>query len=154
MALAAVQLSRGSPREAEKHARQAVAVAAHSDMLNTKGDTFVQLPTVVAASGQHDEAIDVYSEALALNEQKENLVAASRVLERRRSVARRSRSLAQVLVRLNVEPLRDPGDSPGGCGCMGRVAYGFAYGRAPTDHYLRLPGGGKSPGMLLGSQAK
>jgi class 3 adenylate cyclase/tetratricopeptide (TPR) repeat protein len=79
MAQSAVHLSRGSLSEAEEHARQAVAVAGHSDLLNVKGDSFVQLADVLVASGHQEEAIDVYAEALALYEQKENLVAAGRV---------------------------------------------------------------------------
>jgi tetratricopeptide (TPR) repeat protein len=79
-AQSAVHFSRGSLSEAEEHARQAVAVAAHSDLPNVKGDSLVQLADVLAASGKQDDAIAAYSEALMLYEQKENLVAAERVV--------------------------------------------------------------------------
>ena len=74
-------LSQGSLGEAEEHARQAFAEIADWDHLNLKGDTLVQLADVLSAAGKHDEAIAAYSEALALYEQKENLVGAGRVTE-------------------------------------------------------------------------
>jgi len=78
-ARAATLLSQGSLGEAEDHARQAVAEIADRDNPNYKGDALAQLADVLRAAGKHDEAILVYSEALALYEQKENLVAAERV---------------------------------------------------------------------------
>jgi class 3 adenylate cyclase/tetratricopeptide (TPR) repeat protein len=74
-------LSRGSLGEAEEHARQAFAEIADWDHLNLKGETLVQLADVLSAAGKHEEAIAAYSGALALYEQKENLVAAGRVTE-------------------------------------------------------------------------
>ena len=72
-------LSQGSLGEAEEHVRQAFAEIADWDHLNLKGDTLVQLADVLSTAGKHDDAIAAYSEALALFEQKENLVAAKRV---------------------------------------------------------------------------
>jgi class 3 adenylate cyclase/tetratricopeptide (TPR) repeat protein len=79
LARAATLLSQGSLSEAEEHARQALAAIADWDYPNFKGDSLVQLADILAAAGQQDEAIAAYSEALALYEQKENLVAAGRV---------------------------------------------------------------------------
>lgn len=74
-------MSRGSLSEAEDQARQALAAIADWEMPNTRGDTHVQLADVLRAAGKQDEAIAAYSEALALYEQKENLVAAARVAD-------------------------------------------------------------------------
>jgi tetratricopeptide (TPR) repeat protein len=79
MAQAAAHLSRGSLNEAEAHARRALAAVGDAEVPNYKGDSLVQLADVLVASGRHDDAIAAYSEALALYEQKENLVAAGRV---------------------------------------------------------------------------
>ena len=79
LARAAISLSRGSLGEAEEHARRAVAAIAHWDHPNLKGDSLVQLAEVLQAAGRADEAVAAYSEALALYEQKENVVAAGRV---------------------------------------------------------------------------
>jgi class 3 adenylate cyclase/tetratricopeptide (TPR) repeat protein len=74
-------MSRGSLGEAEEHARQAFAEIADWDHLNLKGETLVQLADVLSAAGKHDEAIAAFSQALALFEEKENLVGAGRVTE-------------------------------------------------------------------------
>ena len=79
MARAATLLSQGSLGAAEEHARQALAAIADWDHPNAKGDSLVLLADVLNAAGRADEAIAAYSEALALYEQKENLVAADRV---------------------------------------------------------------------------
>jgi class 3 adenylate cyclase/tetratricopeptide (TPR) repeat protein len=78
-ARAATHLSQGALGEAEEHARQAVAEIAGKDWPNDNGDTLLQLADVLRAAGKQDDAIAVYSDALALYEQKENLVAADRV---------------------------------------------------------------------------
>ena len=79
MARAVTQLRQGSLREAERHARRAVAAIADWEMPNSKGDSLVLLGDVLAAAGRADEATAAYAEALALYEQKENLVGAARV---------------------------------------------------------------------------
>jgi class 3 adenylate cyclase/tetratricopeptide (TPR) repeat protein len=79
MTRAAALMSQGSLSEAEEHARQALAAIAECDIPNYKGDSLVQLADILAASGRPDEATAAYAEALALYEQKENLVAARRV---------------------------------------------------------------------------
>ena len=79
LARAALSLARGSLGAAEEHARGAVAAIAHWDHPNLKGDSLVQLADVLRAAGRADEAVAAYSEALALYEQKENIVAAGRV---------------------------------------------------------------------------
>jgi class 3 adenylate cyclase len=82
IAQGSVHFSQGSLSEAEEYARQPVAVAAQSALPNVKGDSLVQLADVLAASGKHDEAIAAYSEAPALYEPKENLVAAGRIVRK------------------------------------------------------------------------
>jgi tetratricopeptide (TPR) repeat protein len=79
MARAVTCLARGSLVEAEEHARQAVAAIADWEMPKDRADTLVLLGDVLGAAGRTDEAIAEYSEALALFEQKENLVGADRV---------------------------------------------------------------------------
>jgi tetratricopeptide (TPR) repeat protein len=79
MARAATHLSQGSLVEAEEHARQALAAIADWQMPNNVGGSLVLLADVLNAAGRADEAITAYSEALALYEQKENLVGAGRV---------------------------------------------------------------------------
>jgi len=79
MARAVTHLAEGSLVEAEEHARQAVAAIADWEMPKDRGDTLVLLGDVLGAAGRTGEAIAEYSEALALFEQKENLVGADRV---------------------------------------------------------------------------
>ena len=79
LARSATALSGGSLSEAEDHARRALTAIADWDHPNIKGDSLVQLADVLRAAGRADEAVDAYSEALALYQQKENLVAAERV---------------------------------------------------------------------------
>jgi len=86
MARAATFLAQGSPVEAEEQARLALAAIADWDHPNARGDSLALLADVLNAAGRADEAIAAYSEALALYEQKENLVRIGRV----------SRSLALV----------------------------------------------------------
>jgi class 3 adenylate cyclase/tetratricopeptide (TPR) repeat protein len=78
-ARAAALLSRGSLDEAEDHARQALAAIAGWEHPNFQGDGLAQLADVLRAAGKQEEAAAAYSEALALYEQKENLVSADRV---------------------------------------------------------------------------
>jgi class 3 adenylate cyclase/tetratricopeptide (TPR) repeat protein len=79
LARARISLACGALGEAEEQARVALAAIAHWDHSNIKGDSLVQLADVLQAAGRPDEAVAAYSEALALYEQKENLVAAARV---------------------------------------------------------------------------
>jgi hypothetical protein len=51
-------------------------------MPNQKGATLVLLADVLHAAGRVDEAVGAFTEALALYQQKENLVAAHRVKRR------------------------------------------------------------------------
>ena len=79
LARAADFLLKGSLVEAEEHARKAVDAIAGWEMPKVRGDSLVVLGDVLAAAGRTEEGVAVYSEALALYEQKENLVGATRV---------------------------------------------------------------------------
>jgi tetratricopeptide (TPR) repeat protein len=78
-ARAVTLLARGSLGEAEERARQALAAIEDWDQPNYKGASLVLLADILAASGRTPEAVVAYEEALALYEQKENLVEAERV---------------------------------------------------------------------------
>ena len=85
----------GDGEVAERLAREAVALADQTDRLNSHGDALVDLATVLRkARGAADER-DALEAALALYEQKENLVAAARVRARLGSDRRRRRQGAR-----------------------------------------------------------
>ena len=67
---------RGELDEGERLAREAVALAAETDMLNAHADALIDLAEVLALAGQDARA--ELDEALALYEQKGNLVMAER----------------------------------------------------------------------------
>ena len=66
---------------AEAAAREGVALAATTDLINTTADTCVALASVLAADGRLAEASSAAEEAIVLYEQKGNLVAARAVRE-------------------------------------------------------------------------
>jgi len=76
---ARVESSRGDHVEAERLAREAVAVSERTDALLSQGDTRVDLAEVLVAAGQADEARAALEEALDRYERKKNLVMAVRV---------------------------------------------------------------------------
>jgi class 3 adenylate cyclase/tetratricopeptide (TPR) repeat protein len=69
---------RGEVEEGERLAREAVALAAETDMLNMHADALVDLAEVLALAGRDPRA--ELDEALALYERKGNLVMAERTL--------------------------------------------------------------------------
>jgi predicted ATPase len=70
---------RGGLAEAERVARQAVAIADRTDFLNQRAETHAVLAAVLRLRERPEQAHAALSEALALYEQKGNLVAAARV---------------------------------------------------------------------------
>ena len=81
-ASARVRARDGSSVEAEQLAREAVALAEQTDMLNDRGDSLLDLAEVLEFGGQRDEAAQRVEEALDLYERKGNLVMAGRARER------------------------------------------------------------------------
>jgi hypothetical protein len=81
-AAARIRARTGATDEAELLAREAVALAQGTDMLNEHGDTLLDLAEVLEASGSFAEATQRVDEARALYERKGNLVMAGRARER------------------------------------------------------------------------
>ena len=77
---------RGELEEAERLAREAVALGAETDMLNAHGDALLDLAEVLALAGRDPRA--ELEEALTLYEQKGNLVMAERTRQARRAPLR------------------------------------------------------------------
>jgi hypothetical protein len=71
---------RGESREGERLAREAVALAAETDMLNAHADALIDLAEALALAGQ--DASAELDQALALYERKVNLVMAERTRSR------------------------------------------------------------------------
>ena len=69
---------RGEHDEAERLAREAVAVGEETDMLDAQGDTHADLAEVLSLGGRPKEAGAALEQALARHEQKGNLVSAQR----------------------------------------------------------------------------
>jgi tetratricopeptide (TPR) repeat protein len=79
---AKVGARRGEHSEAERLAREAVAIGEQTDMLNSVAQTYADLGEVVSLAGRADEAAAAFGEALARYERKENLVMAERTRAR------------------------------------------------------------------------
>jgi tetratricopeptide (TPR) repeat protein len=67
---------RGEMEEAERFAREAVAMAERTDFLNLQGDARMALADILRLAGRADEAADAAQRALEHYEQKGNVVAA------------------------------------------------------------------------------
>ena len=72
---AKIRARRGAPVEAEQLAREAVALAERTDMLNMRGQVVVDLAEVLLLAGPSEEAIGHLEEAVRLYTRKGNLVA-------------------------------------------------------------------------------
>jgi|SRR5947199_7869955 len=70
---------RGNRVEAERIARDGVAIAAKTDELNTRAESLVHLGWVLRRAGDSDEAAGAVGEALELYERKGNIAAAALV---------------------------------------------------------------------------
>jgi Flp pilus assembly protein TadD len=73
---------RGRQAEAEKLAREAVAVSEETDALNDQGDVLMDLAEVLALAGKGDEAAAALEQALALYVRKGSVVMAERTRAR------------------------------------------------------------------------
>ena len=79
---AKVQARRGDHQEAERLAREAVAIAETTDDISGQGDVYADLAEVLELGGRPDEAIAALEQALARYERKGNLVSGGRARER------------------------------------------------------------------------
>ena len=79
---ALVHAHRGEHAEAERLAREAVAIAERTDGLNYQGDAFCDLAEVLAAAGRTDEAAEALEQALERYERKKNLAMVAQVTPR------------------------------------------------------------------------
>jgi class 3 adenylate cyclase/tetratricopeptide (TPR) repeat protein len=82
-ALASVLARRGEHAEAERLAREAVAIGDGTDILDMQGDAYADLAEVLLLSGKPGEAVAALEQALERFERKGNLVMAGRMRERR-----------------------------------------------------------------------
>jgi predicted ATPase/class 3 adenylate cyclase len=78
-ARAKIRARRGELEEAEGLAREAVAVADRTDLLNTHGDTLFDLGDVVARANRPEEAAAVFEQAAEIFGRKGNLASLERV---------------------------------------------------------------------------
>jgi tetratricopeptide (TPR) repeat protein len=69
---------RGQHERALHLAKEAVAIAGNTDLLNWEGDTYLDLAEVLSLAGRPDEEATALTEALSCYERKENLVMAER----------------------------------------------------------------------------
>ena len=84
-ARAKIHARRGELAEAETLAREAVALADRTDMLNTQGDTLANLGEVLSLANRPDEAVSVLEQAASCFEKKGNSVSLEQVRARARS---------------------------------------------------------------------
>jgi tetratricopeptide (TPR) repeat protein len=79
---AKVLARRGEHAEAERLAREAVAVCEATDMLDAQGDVFADLAEVLSLAGRHKEAAAALGQAIERYERKGNLVSTQRAQTR------------------------------------------------------------------------
>ena len=79
---AKVLARRGEWAEAERLAREAIAVGEETDMINAQGDAYGDFAEVLTLAGKRDEARAALGRALELFERKGNLVMAGRMQAR------------------------------------------------------------------------
>ena len=78
-ARAKVRARRGDLSEAEALAREAVALAERTDLLNTHGDTLADLGEVLVLAGRPDEAGAIFAQAAEILERKGNRASLERI---------------------------------------------------------------------------
>ena len=81
-ARAKVLARRGDHDEAERLAREAVAIGEETEMLDDQADAYADLGAVLALAGRSGEAAEALEQALERFERKENLVMAARTRAR------------------------------------------------------------------------
>jgi tetratricopeptide (TPR) repeat protein len=78
-ARAKIRARRGELAVAEELAREAVAIAERTDLMNTVGDTLADLGEVLALAGRPAEAVAVFEQAAEIFERKGNRASLERV---------------------------------------------------------------------------
>ena len=79
---AKVLARRGEPAEAERLAREAVAICDETDELDAQGDAYADLAEVLLLAGRAEESAEALEQALARYERKGNVVMAARTRDR------------------------------------------------------------------------
>jgi Flp pilus assembly protein TadD len=79
---ALVDAHRGRFSEAERLAREAVALSEGTDGLNWQGDALCDLAEVLHAAGRDDEAEATFAQALERYERRRNLAQGTQVRDR------------------------------------------------------------------------
>jgi tetratricopeptide (TPR) repeat protein len=79
---AKVLARRGEHAEAERIAREAIAISDQSEMLSLQGDVYADFAEVLQLAGKPDDAVAALARAVERYERKENLVMAERTRER------------------------------------------------------------------------
>jgi class 3 adenylate cyclase/tetratricopeptide (TPR) repeat protein len=89
----ALVLSHGGEHlEAERLAREAVEIAAHTDALNWQGDALCDLAEVLSTAGRLGEAADTLEQALERYQRKQNLAMAGQVRPTLEALRERARA--------------------------------------------------------------
>ena len=96
---AKVLARRGEHAEAERLAREAVAIGDETDMLDAQGDAYADLAEVLLLAGKPDEAAGALEQALERYERKGNLVSAERARTRSASSSGRRRRPFELRIR-------------------------------------------------------
>ena len=86
---ALLHAGRGDHGEAERLAREAVAITERTDSLDQQGDALCDLAEVLLAGGRGEEAAGAFEQALDLYERKKNLAMAGRIREKLATTAAR-----------------------------------------------------------------
>ncbi len=79
---ARIDAHRGHHSQAERLAREAVAISERTDSSNLQGDALCDLAEVLHAAGRSDEAATTLAQALERYQQKKNLALAAKVRDR------------------------------------------------------------------------
>jgi len=79
---ARVHAYRGEHAEAERLAREGIAICEQTDQLTWQGDVWWQLAELLLAAGKIEDAVDAFEEALTRYERKKNLAMVAQVQPR------------------------------------------------------------------------
>jgi tetratricopeptide (TPR) repeat protein len=91
-AQALVHAHRGQHNEAERLAREAVAIGERTDALNFQAAAFCDLGEVLAAAGRDEEAAEALEQALERYERKKNLAMVAQVRPKLEALRQQTRA--------------------------------------------------------------